>query len=80
MKGEGRKKKGKAVLLVELSVGRRGCRMAGKWSSRTAVFGASRDPRDWCHCIHCQGEERERNIRDIVMYREKERGEAEERE
>lgn len=35
---------------------------------------ASRDPRDWCHCISLSGRRKGVNTRDVVMYREKGEG------
>lgn len=49
-----------------------GCSMAGKWDSHTAVFWRRGTPEIGVTVFHCQGEERERNTRDVVMYRERE--------
>ena len=47
-----------------------GCSMAGKWDSRTAVFLRRGTLEIGVTLFHCQGEEREGNTRDVVMYRE----------
>jgi len=49
-------------------------RMAGKWDSHTAVFWRRGTPEIGVTVFHCQGEERERNTRDSVMYRERGEG------
>lgn len=50
-----------------------GCSMAGKWDSHTAVFWRRGTPEIGVTLFHCQGEERERNTRDVVMYRDRRR-------
>lgn len=68
-RGGGREK---AVLLVELSggsVGRRGVRWQESGTATQLCFGVEGPPEIGVTVFHCQAEERERNTRDIVMYR-----------
>lgn len=86
MKGNNAEEKGKAALLVELSgssVGRRGVRWQESGTATQLCFGVKGPPEIGVTLFHCQGEERERNTRDVVMYREREEkdwGEAEKTE
>lgn len=74
MKGNNAEEKGKAALLVELSgsVGRRGVRWQESGTATQLCFGVEGPPEIGVTVFHCQAEERERNTRDVVMYRERE--------
>lgn len=70
----GRKRKSSAVGRTKWKkCWQAGCSMAGKWDSHTAVFWRRGTPKIGVTVFHCQGEERERNTRDVVMYRERQR-------